>query len=478
MSALLISKSSFAFLPYIIIRMKNQNSISPLTGKKIKINVLGCRSNLYESEAIASAFEARGARVVDDPKADIAILVSCAITGMAEAKCRKSIRRMRKDSPNALIVACGCWPQIASFDDVRSAGADIVVGNRVKHTIVDTVEDALRGSLVSCMRSDDISRDRSWDALSLDRPRSHTRAFIKVQDGCSMRCSYCIVPRARGANVSRDPDDTVREVERVASSGCREVVLTGIHLGSYRHGDTDLASLVRRVSAVNGISRVRLGSLEPFAVDRRLLDGLAGCGRFCEHLHLPLQSGDDGVLSSMRRGYTTDDFAAAVEASRAALGDHVHISTDLMVGYPTETDTAFENSIDFIRRIGIGKVHVFPYSPRPGTPAAEMKQLPAKLISERTQRALAEAEALHSAFVRLCALSRLNESVLIETEHDGIMYGWTRGYIRAAIERPKNKNENIFIGTELSFNPKTSVGVILLQDGELRGRIRHFDDNA
>lgn len=457
--------------------MKNSNSKSPLAGKKVKISVLGCRSNLYESEALASAFEARGARLVDEDEADAAILVSCAITGMAEAKCRKSIRRMRKDQPNALIVACGCWSQIASFDDVRSAGADIVVGNRVKHTIVDTVEDALRGSSVSCVRSDDISRDRSWDALSLDRPRSHTRAFIKVQDGCSMRCSYCIVPRARGANVSRDPDDAVREVERVAAGGCREVVLTGIHLGSYGHGDADLASLVRRVAAVKDISRVRLGSLEPFAVDRRSLDAFAGCGKFCEHLHLPLQSGDDGVLSSMRRGYTTSDFAAAVEASRAALGDHVHISTDLMVGYPTETDAAFENSIDFIRRLGIGKVHVFPYSPRPGTPAADMKQLPSRIVSERTQRALAEADALHSAFVRLCALSRLDESVLIESEHDGIMYGWTRNYIRAAIERRSEKNDK-HIGAELSFYPKTSVGVILLQDGDLRGRIRHFDDNA
>lgn len=434
---------------------------TPLAGKRFKMTVLGCRVNLYESEAIASSFEARGAELVDRD-ADVEVVVSCAITGMAEAKCRKAVRRIRRGSPRAIVAVCGCWAQIAPQSDLRSCGADIVVGGRMKHALIGAVERAISsGDISQTIRSDDIATDESWDALSLDRPRAHTRAFIKVQDGCSMRCSYCIVPDARGRQVSRDPAETVAEVERVAASGCREVVLTGIHLGSYRWGDAALASLVGRVAEVDGISRIRLGSIEPFAVDGELLDGLAACGKFCEHLHMPLQSGDDSTLAAMRRGYTAAQYAAAADAARRTLGPRTHISADLMVGFPGESDEAFERSLAFAAEAGIGRIHVFPFSPRPGTPAAEMRPVPASAIRERTDRALAFADELHERFVRRYASLGADDSILVERVDERAAYGWSRGYIRAAVSAQGRK---IFPGTELSFYPKTNVGVILLED--------------
>ena len=390
--------------------------------------IQGCRTNQYEGEAIAAALEAQGASH-SEASPDIAVIVSCTITAQADRKCRKLIRRIRRENSSALIIACGCYAQKISEEERISLGLDIVVGNRLKHLIPELAAEHFEKNAerpFSVIPQNEILKEQSWDSLELDRPRLHTRAFLKVQDGCSHYCSYCIVPYVRGNPVSRDMDSAVREAEKIISSGCPEIVLTGIHIGLYEN----LPELVRRIGLLDGLKRLRFGSIEPFAVDEKLLDALADTKAFCRHLHMPLQSGDDGVLSVMRRGYTAEEFKKMAENARARLGNDLHISTDLMVGFPTESNAAFQNSISFIRDIGFGKVHVFPYSPREGTDAAKMQLPPDAEVQARVHEALLTAEELHKQY---CSSFIGKEvEILVEENKNGIMCGLAQNYVRIA----------------------------------------------
>lgn len=392
--------------------------------KKFSIQIQGCRTNQYEGETIAAALEALGAQK-DDESPDVVVIVTCAVTAVAERKCRKLIRRARRAHPNAVIAACGCSTQKMTARDAEALGLDIAIGNRDKHKLPRLIAERLAGAPRFCETNGNIMTDESWDALSLDRPRLHTRAFLKVQDGCAHYCAYCIVPFVRGKPVSRPLDDAVDEARRITESGCPEIVLTGIHLGLYEN----LPELVRRIGFLPKLRRLRFGSIEPFAVDGALLSALAETPAFCEHLHMPLQSGDAGVLADMRRGYTPGEFAAIAERARAALGESLHISTDLMTGFPTESRAAFKNSLDFIKSIGFGKIHVFPYSPRAGTSAAAMPPVPETELKERTAEALEAAAELHEKF---CSRWLGREiTVLTEEIKNGAVRGLTRNYIRA-----------------------------------------------
>jgi threonylcarbamoyladenosine tRNA methylthiotransferase MtaB len=393
----------------------------PLSGKGFTLSVQGCRTNLYEAEAIAAALEGAGAHRCDSSP-DIAVVVTCTITGAAEAKCRKLIRRMRRKHPEAVVAACGCYVQTLTLRRMRELGLDIAVGNRLKYRLKDVLS-SYEGEPV-LLKNGDIASDGSWDSLELDRPRLHTRAFLKVQDGCNHYCSYCIVPYVRGAPVSRDVESATAEARRIAESGCAEIVLTGIHLGLYER----LPELVGRLSSVRGLKRLRFGSIEPFAVTDELLDALADSGIFCPHLHMPLQSGDAGVLAAMRRGYSPPEFASVAERARRALGEDLHISTDLMVAFPSESRAAFKRSLSFVRDIGFGKVHVFPYSARKGTAAAEMEQVEPSEASERTAEALALASELHE---RYCSgwIGREVSILAEETDGDSVT-GLSRHYVR------------------------------------------------
>ena len=398
----------------------------PLKDKKFSITVQGCRTNQYEGEAIAALLEKAGA-VHDESSPDIAVIVSCTITAAADRKCRKIIRKLRREHPNALIAACGCYAQKLTEKERESLGLDIVVGNRLKYKIAELASewfvDGGKPSL-SIIDSKTILSENRWDTLELDRPRLHTRAFLKVQDGCSHYCSYCIVPYVRGNPVSRDMDETVAEAEKIASSGCPEIVLTGVHLGLY----DNLPLLVSRIGAVKGLKRLRFGSIEPFAVNNELLDVLADTEVFCRHLHMPLQSGDDKVLSVMRRGYDSDGFRRMTDNARERLGSDLHISTDLMVGFPGEDDNAFKNSMNFIKDIAFGKVHVFPYSPREGTDAAKMQLPPETEVRKRTDEALASASELHEKYCSRWIGSEAE--ILVEERKDGIIRGLTKHYVR------------------------------------------------
>jgi threonylcarbamoyladenosine tRNA methylthiotransferase MtaB len=411
--------------------------------------------------------EARGAEYIQYPDEDagIIIVVTCSLTSAADARVRKTLRRLRRENGRAVIVACGCHAQCAQTEDLRSLGVNVLVGNGFKHRIPDALERFLAdGDFIEIRGGADGSRHdegaAKWDDLSLDRPRLHTRAFVKVQDGCDMRCSYCAVPNLRGSQISRDPTRIMEEISSVTNSGCREVVLTGIHLGSYRSGETTLADLVRKISEIPGLSRLRFGSLEPFAASEDLLRALSQSAVFCPHLHLPLESGDDGILRAMRRGYDSSGFARRLDAARNFLGDDVHISTDIMVGFPGESEEAFENSVRFLERFSFGRVHVFPFSPREGTRAASMQgAIPGHVVRERVRTVIGVSERLLSSYAgrfvgREC-------SVVAEDETHGVTSGWNRHYVRVFSSVPRGGPE----WRELPLTPERQAGGALLCHG-------------
>ncbi|MDR1133456.1 MAG: tRNA (N(6)-L-threonylcarbamoyladenosine(37)-C(2))-methylthiotransferase MtaB [Synergistaceae bacterium] len=449
---------------------------SRLAGKKFSVTILGCRVNHYEAEAIASALEARGAVLVREGEGtppDIAVIVTCSVTASADAKTRKTIRRTRRLHPDAAIAACGCWAQTASSGDISSSGADIVIGNRLKGHMADELENWYASRAVAERRID-VAKSRDWDPLSLDRTRILTRAFIKVQDGCDRRCAYCAVPFLRGGAVSRDSREVLEEIGRVAANGAKEVILTGVQLGGYQSGEVSLARLVSEISHLGGLRRLRLGSLEPFAVTGELLRACRDSEIFCPHLHLPIQSGDDETLRAMRRGYGASDFERVAELARACLGDRAHISTDLIVGFPGETDKMFENSLRTVERLRFGKVHVFPYSPRAGTDAARLESLPAGTVKGRAARALELADRLAAEYASLFVAKDCG--VLAENVNGGVAAGWNEHYLRVYFRTPGVGK--CVKGNEFTLKPKISVGGILLGEGVKPEEIAVYRDEG
>ncbi|MCF4113876.1 MULTISPECIES: tRNA (N(6)-L-threonylcarbamoyladenosine(37)-C(2))-methylthiotransferase MtaB [Dethiosulfovibrio] len=400
-----------------------------MTEFSVRIKALGCRTNLYEADAIASAFTRAGCRITEGNDWNAAVLVSCSVTAEADRKSRQIVRRFRRASPNGLVVATGCWAQGVSDEEAKALGVDLLVGNRRKDDIVPLVMESLRGGVPDGAR-EKVATSSRWESLFLDRPSLTTRAFLKVQDGCDHFCSYCIIPFLRGKPVSRPLDDLEREVRSVVESGCPEIVLTGVHLGLYgRDGGPGLADLLRAVGAIDGVRRIRFGSLEPFSVDDDLLDVMAETESFCPHLHLPLQSGDDGILNAMGRGHTADEYLSLLDRIRSAMGEDVHISTDILVGFPGEDDRAFANTLSVLERGGIGRIHSFPYSPRKGTKAASLPDRPPKSIAEeRCKTVIERGIALLDRYVSRW-IGR-EESLLIEEVSGGKVSGYTPHFIR------------------------------------------------
>ncbi|QTX33165.1 MiaB/RimO family radical SAM methylthiotransferase [Aminithiophilus ramosus] len=433
--------------------------VSSLEGLKVRIEVLGCRTNQYEADALADAFVAGGASLVDGPPWDVALLLSCSVTSAADGKSRQLLRRLKRRVPEALVVAVGCWAQRADDDEIASVGVDLVVGNGRKAELVGAVEALIEGRLpAGTVLRQSLSPPARWDPLFMGRPHLHSRAFVKVQDGCDHFCSYCIIPRLRGHPQSRPLDDVLGEIGSVVASGCPEVILTGIHLGLYgRDLGLSLADLVGAVASVKGLKRLRFGSLEPFALDDSLLALLAASPVFSPHLHLPLQSGDDEVLVRMRRGYGAADFRALVGRLRRLWGDDLHISTDLLVGFPGETEAAFGRSLDLLQALNLGRLHVFPFSPRKGTEAASLPgRLSPEVLRERCRRAIDLGERLLSRYARRWVDREVQ--VVVENSEGGGIGGLSAHYLD--VEAPG----------------RASVGdvVTLRVEKEVRGRLLAF----
>ena len=408
-------------------------------GLNVFIHVFGCRSSLCEGEYLAGALAAHGASITEELSGgiDAAVIVTCSVTQEADRKCRQLVRRVRRVlGDSGVLAVCGCWSQSLDADSARELGIDILAGTKRKDILPETLMNSLKtGRRFVDLRTQDVFAESEWEELSLDAPVMHSRAFVKIQDGCNHFCTYCIIPYLRGRPVSRPQDNVLAEVRRLIENGCNEIVLTGIHLGIYgQEINSSLAELIRALGRISGLRRLRLGSLEPFCLSDELLDSLSQCEAFCPHLHLPLQSGDDEVLARMRRGYSSRDFLRVCERARESLGSELHISSDILVGFPGESEQAFTNTLKVMRLAGLGRVHVFPYSERIGTLAASFpNKIPHSVKISRTARAIALGQELYSEYVKRF----LGQEVSVLLEKDG--RGHTRHYVEAECDGGDNE---------------------------------------
>ena len=405
----------------------------------IYVHVFGCRTSLCEGEYIAGELLSLGHEITEDLNPDIssAVIVTCSVTGEADRKCRQIVRRVRKVlGDDGILAVCGCWSQGLDAESAKDLGIDILGGSRGKSIVPSAVDYALKnGRDFTDIRTHDVFSPSEWEERPLTSTVMHSRAFVKIQDGCNHFCTYCVIPYLRGRPVSRPPENIVSEIHRLVENGTKEVIFTGIHLGIYgRDIGTSLAELVRKVSGIGGLKRFRLGSLEPFCLDDDLMNALAECESFCHHLHLPLQSGDDNILEAMRRGYNAEDFVSVCEKARAVISPDIHISSDILVGFPGETDEAFRNTLDVMRASGFGRVHVFPYSARKGTLAAEMgNQVPHAVKVSRTSEAISLGREMFADYAGRFVGHEVE--VLIERGNKG----HTRHYIEAECDGGDNE---------------------------------------
>lgn len=391
---------------------------------------LGCKVNQYETDAIARRMREAGFRIVSSREpADVYVINTCSVTSVAEAKSRKTVRRLARLNPSALVVVTGCDVEMAARVGRSLPEATLIVPNARK---MDLVEEVLAASpaLASALRHAEPGSD-AVQPRQQGTPSGRTRATVKVQDGCDMFCSFCSVPYTRGAVRSRPLPEVLDEVRRLVAEGFKEIVVTGILVGSYgRDGlGPGLAELMTEVANVPGVRRVRLSSIEPTHVTVQLLEAMAANPRICPHLHLPLQSGDDAVLAAMNRPYTASDYLEICRRAASMLPG-LAVTSDVLVGFPGETEAAHRNTLDVLREVGIARVHVFRYSRRPGTPAANSPdQVPEETKARRAREVAALGAELRRSFAER-HLGTVQEVLAEPTGLRGHLAGYTPNYIR------------------------------------------------
>ena len=397
--------------------------------KKAASFALGCKVNQYESEAIAELFAEKGYEIVGiDEEADVYVINTCTVTNFGDKKSRQLIRKVKRQNENAIVAVVGCYAQTAPKELMEIAGVNLVIGTTDRAQIVEMVEQYDRAGGVENHVSD-IMKERVFEPLSIQKLANRTRAYLKIQDGCSQYCSYCIIPYARGPIRSREPQEVVAEVKRLAENGFKEVVLTGIHVASYGKDrrDTSLLDILKQVHAVEGIERIRFSSIEPNVVTEEFAQTIAALPKVCDHFHLSLQSGCDKTLKEMNRKYDTEKYRQAAATLRRYL-PKVALTTDIIVGFPGETEEDFRESYAFAEEIGFAKIHVFPYSPKRGTPAAERKdQLLNAVKSERSHTLIRLSDKMAADFLA----DAVGEDVEVLYERavgDGIYEGHTTNY--------------------------------------------------
>jgi threonylcarbamoyladenosine tRNA methylthiotransferase MtaB len=412
--------------------------------KKAALHNLGCKVNAYELEAMQQILEKNGYEIVPfEPGADLYLINTCTVTNIADRKSRQMLHKAKKMNPEAIVAAVGCYAQEKGEELEKDPAVDLVIGNNRKKELLQILEE-YREDRSKGRYTAEIGKVRGYEELEIDRTEEHTRAFIKVQDGCNQFCTYCIIPFARGRVRSRKQEDVCREVRRLAASGSREIVLSGIHLSSYGtdlEGGPDLLGLIRAVHEVEGISRIRLGSLEPGIITEDFAESLAALPKVCPHFHLSLQSGCNRTLKRMNRRYTREEYREKCKILRKAYRDPA-LTTDIITGFPGETEEDFLDSRNFVEEISFFETHVFPYSRREGTRAASWPdQLPEAVKKERS-RIMLELDAKKRMEYLELFPGRETEILLEEPlEAEGGEAGWwtghTREYQKAVIRRPE-----------------------------------------
>lgn len=399
--------------------------------KKAASFALGCKVNQYESEAIAELFAEKGYEIVGiDEEADVYVINTCTVTNFGDKKSRQLIRKVKRQNENAIVAVVGCYAQTAPKELMEIAGVNLVIGTKDRAQIVEMVEQYDRANGVENHVSD-IMKERVFEPLSIQKLANRTRAYLKIQDGCSQYCSYCIIPYARGPIRSREPQEVVAEVKRLAENGFKEVVLTGIHVASYGKDrrDTSLLDILKQVHEVEGIERIRFSSIEPNVVTEEFAQTMAALPKVCDHFHLSLQSGCDKTLKEMNRKYDTEKYRQAAATLRKYL-PKVALTTDIIVGFPGETEEDFRKSYAFAEEIGFAKIHVFPYSPKRGTPAAARKdQLLNAVKAERSHTLIQLSDRMAAEF--LADAVGTDAEVLYERAvGEGIYEGHTTNYMK------------------------------------------------
>jgi threonylcarbamoyladenosine tRNA methylthiotransferase MtaB len=414
--------------------------------KKVAFYTLGCKVNQYETEAMAEAFENAGYEQVDfSGVADVYVINTCTVTGLSARKSRQAIRRARQLNAGAVVAAVGCYPQTAREEVENLPEVDIIAGTAERLKVPGYVDEFLASrKKINVVRN--IMRNHSFENLKIERYKDRTRAFLKVQEGCSQFCSYCIIPYARGPIRSRLPEEVIGEVEELAAAGFREVVLTGIHIASYGLdiGGIRLMELIKKVHAVGGIERIRIGSIEPTLITEEFACEASRLEKLCPHYHISLQSGCDETLARMNRRYTTAEYEKAVELLRQYIPD-VSATTDVMVGFPGESESEFERTYEFLAGINFAKMHVFKFSPRKGTPAAAFEgQVDGAVKEARSARVIALSEKCALEFGK--RFEGRTMPVLFEQELKearGFFEGFTPNYIRVVAKGDNNLAGNI-----------------------------------
>lgn len=411
--------------------------------KKVALHNLGCKVNAYETEAMQEMLEHAGYEIVPFQEgADIYVINTCTVTNIADRKSRQMLHRARKMNPDAVVVAAGCYVQAQAEKQVIDPCIDIVLGNNKKQDLLTALQayEEAHGDLREVI---DINHTKEYENLHLTKQGEHTRAYIKVQDGCNQFCSYCIIPYARGRVRSRAKEDVVAEVTDLAKNGYQEVVLTGIHLSSYGidfENEDNLLSLIRAVHEIEGIKRIRLGSLEPRIITEEFVQAIAALPKMCPHFHLSLQSGCNETLKRMNRRYTSEEFYEKCEILRKYF-EKPALTTDVIVGFPRETEEEFETTYEFLKKICFYETHIFKYSKREGTKAAVMQgQIPEQIKAKRSARLIELGEKNRRAYEE-SFLGKTVE-VLVEEKSDvngkEMWTGHTKEYMKIALESEKN----------------------------------------
>lgn len=414
-----------------MIENKNNKIVSFIT--------LGCKVNQYETNAMAQKFKEKGYKVIEgEAKADIYVINTCTVTNMSDRKSRQMLRRMKDINKNAIIVACGCYVQVSKEEVEQMEEIDFVLGNNEKKNIVEYVEKYIEENKKE-ENMEDVMQQREFVDFGDVTYTEKTRAVIKVQDGCDRFCSYCIIPYARGRVRSRKPQSVISEIEKIAKQGIQEVVVTGIHVASYGkdfNNDYKLIDLLEEINKIEGIKRIRLGSIEPLLITEEFVERLKKLEKICHHFHLSLQSGCDETLKRMNRRYTIEEFKEIVNRLRKNYED-VILTTDIIVGFPGETEEEFNKTYEFLKDIKFYKMHVFKYSPRKGTKAAKMpKQIDGKQKEMRSKKLIELSDFNEKTYNE--AYINKEVEVLFEEEKEGMYKGHTENYILVYYKSEEN----------------------------------------
>lgn len=433
---------------------------------KVAFATLGCRVNSYEAEAMTEKFIKEGYEIVSfDEFADVYVINTCTVTNTGDKKSRQHINRAKKKNKDAIVAVVGCYSQIAPEEVAAIEGVDIVLGTRNKGKIVYYVNKALveRNQIVEV---NDVLKDKVFEELNISEYQDKTRAFLKIQDGCNRFCTYCLIPYARGAVCSKDPKTVIKEVKELASNNFKEIILSGIHIASYGtdlDGGWDLVAILEEINKIEGIERIRIGSIDPTFFTKGTIERLTNLQKLCPHFHLSLQSGCDATLKRMNRRYSALEYKNILDELRDKIKG-VSITTDIIVGFPGETDEEFKETYEFLKEIKLTKIHIFKYSPRKGTKAAEMKDDVHGTVKDRRSKLLQELDEINEAdFINKFINKELE--VLFEEKVNGsenLYEGYTTNYIKVICESSKDISGKI-LNTRIKENKiRFSTGEIII----------------